>query len=189
MTVSYWNGRVLSLAEWFLLPEDNSRHFELVNGVVVATAKPGWDHQRALVRLCAQLDRELPSELEGVPSVEVMIRDRAHATVRAPDVVVVPTSLLNNDPSHIHARDVVLAVEVLSPGTARTDRVTKFAEYAEAGIPNYWIIDTESPLSMSAYRLVDGEYELDAEDSAAMTLTTPAPLTIDLPALLASRRR
>lgn len=52
-----------------------------------------------------------------------------------------------------------LVVEVLSPGTEKTDTEEKLAEYAQAGIPEYWIVATESPrveqyvLSGEAYRL------------------------------------
>lgn len=52
-----------------------------------------------------------------------------------------------------------LVVEVLSPGTEKTDTEEKLAEYAQAEIPEYWIVATESPrveqyvLSGNAYRL------------------------------------
>lgn len=34
-----------------------------------------------------------------------------------------------------------LAVEITSPGSRRTDRVIKFAEYERGGVMEYWIID------------------------------------------------
>ena len=36
-----------------------------------------------------------------------------------------------------------LAIEVLSPSTRRIDREEKAAEYAEAGVTEYWIVDPE----------------------------------------------
>lgn len=36
---------------------------------------------------------------------------------------------------------MIVAVEVLSPGSRRRDVLTKRDEYAAAGIPTYWIID------------------------------------------------
>ena len=36
-----------------------------------------------------------------------------------------------------------LVVEVVSPGTRRLDEVRKVKEYAEAGIPEYWVVDPE----------------------------------------------
>jgi Uma2 family endonuclease len=37
-----------------------------------------------------------------------------------------------------------LVMEVVSPGTRRVDAVIKAKEYAEAGIPEYWLVDPEA---------------------------------------------
>ena len=37
-----------------------------------------------------------------------------------------------------------LALEVLSPGTARLDLIEKFEEYAQAGITEYWMLDIQA---------------------------------------------
>jgi Uma2 family endonuclease len=37
-----------------------------------------------------------------------------------------------------------LLVEVLSPSTARVDRVKKLGIYARLGVPEYWIVDPEA---------------------------------------------
>jgi Uma2 family endonuclease len=80
---------------------------------------------------------------------------------------------------------VLLAVEVLSDGTRRVDRVLKFSEYAEAGIPQYWIIDLGEPASLLAYILVDGTYELSGEHTGAVTLDVAGhQVAIDLPTLV-----
>jgi hypothetical protein len=55
--------------------------------------------------------------------------------------------------------DVVLAVEVLSSSSVRTDTVIKPLEYADAGIPHLWLIDPQPPVTATVYRLVDGQYE------------------------------
>ena len=39
-----------------------------------------------------------------------------------------------------HLGDVVCAIEVVSPGSDKTDRVDKMGEYASAGIPFYWLV-------------------------------------------------
>ncbi|MDW8325324.1 MAG: Uma2 family endonuclease [Anaerolineales bacterium] len=50
-----------------------------------------------------------------------------------------------------------LAVEVLSPSTEKVDLAEKMQEYAEAGIPEYWIVDAESP-RLEQYVLAQGRY-------------------------------
>jgi Uma2 family endonuclease len=37
------------------------------------------------------------------------------------------------------ARHLKVVVEVVSPGSRKTDRLDKMAEYADAGIPFYWL--------------------------------------------------
>ena len=57
-------------------------------------------------------------------------------------------------------RDVVLVVEIVSPGSRGTDHVMKLHEYAKAGIANYWIVDPDAPPDerFLAYRLEAGTY-------------------------------
>src|SRR5450755_1032159 len=57
-----------------------------------------------------------PDVLTAVADVEVVI-DAVHpATVRVPDVVVVPTRVAERNPPRLDAADVLLAVEIISPG-------------------------------------------------------------------------
>jgi len=68
-------------------------------------------------------------------------------------VVVTTNAIVRANPSRLVAADVSLAVEVMSGGSRRTDRVTKLSEYAEAGIADYWIVDLEDPVSLAHHRL------------------------------------
>ncbi len=80
--------------------------------------------------------------------------------------------------------DILVAVEILSEGTRRVDRIMKFSEYADAGIPQYWIVDLGSPTTLLAYVLVDGHYELSGEHTGTATLDVAGhPITLGLDAL------
>ena len=70
------------------------------------------------------------------------------------------------------ATDVLLAVEILSDGTRKVDRILKFAEYAEAGIGRYWIVDLDEPASLRAFTLSAprNAYELSGEFTGPVTL-------------------
>ncbi|GDY30013.1 hypothetical protein GTS_16460 [Gandjariella thermophila] len=61
----------------------------------------------------------------------------------------------------------------------------KRGEYADAGIPYYWIIDLDPPVSLIAHHLA-GEfgYADDGEHTGTHTARDPWPLTIDLAGLL-----
>ena len=72
-----------------------------------------------------------------------------------------------------------LVVEVLSPGTARIDRMIKLSRYAEGGIGQYWIVDPRVP-SVEIYDLVDGEYRLTASGQGDETVAVSAPFALSV---------
>jgi Uma2 family endonuclease len=51
-----------------------------------------------------------------------------------------------------------LVMEVVSPGTRRVDSVIKVKEYAEAGIPEFWLVDPETE-TITLYVLAGSVYE------------------------------
>lgn len=167
MTLS-WPNHLLTLEEWEALPEDEAFRLELAEGVLVMSPQPFSWHQKVGMRLGYRLDEQLPSQLTALVDVEVVVGEPP-LTIRVPDVIVTSTALYETNPARYAAADVVLAVEVLSDGTRRIDRVLKFSEYAEAGIPQYWIVDLDPPTKLTAYVLVDGEYELAAENTGTIT--------------------
>lgn len=178
-----WPDRLLSLADWVALPEDNSRWFEVAEGVMRVAPRPPTRHQWAVATLGRWLLEQEPVGLRVLPAVEVVVFETFPVTVRVPDLVVVPTDVARTNPARFVAADVVLAIEVLTPGSIRTDTVTKFAEYAEAGIEHYWIVDTDGPATISVYQLVNGRYERGEQTSGILRVETPIPLTIDISAL------
>ncbi|WP_089157942.1 Uma2 family endonuclease [Micromonospora sp. NBS 11-29] len=72
--------------------------------------------------------------------------------------------------------DLVLAVEIVSPGSEAMDAVTKVREYASAGIPRYWVVERDTPQTVTLHELTgDGRYAEHARMPLAWLLqTTPA---------------
>ena len=182
-----WPDHLLSLDEWAALPEDNTHHYELVEGVLIVSPRPAMAHRRALYKLVRQLEDQLPGDLVAVAEVEVVLAAQWPATVRSPDLVVVSTALADTDPVRCQAADVLLVVEVLSPGSRKTDHVMKMHDYAEAGIPSYWILDIDKPVTLTAHLLVDGYYEIVGQSEGELSLSQPAPVVIDVAGLLPHR--
>lgn len=187
MSVAVWPDHLLTLDEWDALPEDNSRHYELVEGVLVVSPPPILLHQWAVWELASQLQRQLPAGSTALTDAEVTVDSGHPPTVRAPDVLVLPTTAIGVKRARCDASELTLAVEIVSAGSVRTDRVTKLHEYAEAGIPNYWMVDLDIPVSLDAYGLVDGKYELLASSTDTVQLSSPVALTIDLASLVTPR--
>jgi len=178
-----WPNHLLTLEEWDALPEAEGVRLELAEGLVVMSPMPLSLHQRAVMRLGYRVDEQLPPHLTAVSNVEVIACDRP-PTVRVPDISVSYSRAVEQNAARLLAADVLLAVEVLSDGTRKVDKILKFSEYAEAGIPQYWIIDLDDPASLLAYILVDGTYELSGEHTGAVDLDVAGhPVSIDLPAL------
>ncbi|MFI1915252.1 Uma2 family endonuclease [Nocardia sp. NPDC020380] len=188
MNVVSWPDRLLTLNDWIALPEDNSRWYELVEGVLVVSPRPVAKHQRAVWRLTAQLEPQLPEELGVLPEVELVIEPGTPSTVRVPDVLVGAAEGIEANLARWAPADVILVVEILSDGTKRTDRVTKLAEYAEVGIEYYWLVDLDEPVTLTAFHLIDEHYENVGEQTGRARLDLAGqPVIVDLPGLTGAR--
>lgn len=174
---------LLTLREFMALPEDNSVRFELQEGVPIVTPRPRPIHQVALHDIIEQLNRQLPRHLYAVAEIDINLDLDDPPTVRIPDVVVIPRADLKK-PGLIKAESVLIAVEIISPGSRRTDTVTKASEYSEAQIPHYWVIDLDDRPSLTAHHLAGpfGYQEAPAVVGRFDT-TEPMPLVLDLDAL------
>ena len=175
-----WPDHLLSLDEWQTLPPAD-RHCELAEGVLVVSPRPAAGHQWLVTRLAALLNSALPDELAALPEVEVVIDGGDVATVRVPDLVVAPFPAAEQT----RLADVVLVCEVVSPGSRGTDRVTKVAEYAAAGVPHYWIVDREAH-EILVLRL-DGDAYRTVSRGGRVTVDAPVPLRVDLTDLAGRR--
>ena len=173
--------RLLTLEDWDALPEDNSAHFELQEGVLIVTPRPLRPHARAVFRLAKQLDDQVPDDLEAIIEFEICVDAAYPPTVRIPDVVI--TRKVGSE-RRLDGSDVLVAIEVVSPGSKRTDTVTKRSEYAEAGIEHYWIVELGTPITLAALHLA-GEFGYQESPAVTGTFTTSAPvhLRLDLDAV------
>ena len=185
-----WLRRLMSVEEYLALGETEFRT-ELVEGQVTVSPSPTRRHQRASLRLAMALERSAPAGYEVVPDVDVDLGLAPRGEpgyVRAPDVVVVSpdgSRRLDEEGGTPRAADVVLVVEIVSPGSSRMDRVTKRDEYADAGIPHYWIIDLDPPISVTAcHQAGELGYADNGEVTGTFRTTAPFPFELELSSLL-----
>jgi Uma2 family endonuclease len=79
--------------------------------------------------------------------------------VRAPDLLYVRKRNVRRLKKKAVDLTPDLTVEIVSPSSIEIDRNDKFKQYREAGIPFYWIIDTEQK-TFEAFELRKKKYSL-----------------------------
>lgn len=131
-----------SAADVRALPDDGVR-YETVHGELLVTPAPGGMHQVVLGRLHFAMYRYLLSGgLEAVLMSPSDISFGADILVQ-PDLFVADLTEFERTHRWADIHTLHLAVEIVSPSSARTDRFTKRRLYQEQRIPVYWIVDIE----------------------------------------------
>jgi Uma2 family endonuclease len=184
-----WTSVPLTAAEYAALPEMEGR-YELQEGAIVMAGSPVPDHQNCVGQLYLQLLPQTPPTLRVLMAVDVdleLVPASEPGTVRVPDLVVVTEAAfqrVRDEGGLLRAADVLLAVEILSRSTRRTDSVIKHAEYADAGIGHYWMINLLDGPSLTGCHLA-GQfgYVDDRTVRGLFTSTDPFPVRIDLDGL------
>ncbi len=128
-----------TVADLYDLPDDGMR-YELVDGALVVSPPPVLRHEHVVTQLAILLDGVLDQPWVVVAGGGLRFDDRNY---RQPDLQVVRRAALGQELAE--PGDVLLAVEVMSPSSVSTDRVTKPAQYAAAGIPYFWRVELRDP--------------------------------------------
>ena len=165
-----------TLAERDALPADGYRH-ELLDGVLVMAPAPGRRHQDIVPRVWRLLVAAAPRSCKvTLAPFDVVLGPR---TVLEPDVLVALRADLG--PSRLETAPL-LAVEVASPSTRILDLGRKKDLLAEAGCPSYWTIEPDTPTGpeLTAWRLVDGAYAVEARVSGAESWTAERPFEVTI---------
>lgn len=121
-----------------------SPRYELIDGELLVTPSPRWLHQRAVARLWRALDDFVRPRALGEALLSPADLGLEPESVLQPDVFVVPADVLRNPPAWTDVNRLLLAIEILSPSSARYDRVTKRRYYQRNGVPEYWVIDLDA---------------------------------------------
>jgi Uma2 family endonuclease len=162
-------------------PADGSR-LELLLGYLHVTPPPTGFHQDVTAELTSLVRAALKaagrSDLRGLPGVGVRISTPLRIAL-IPDLVVVDVDVRR---ASFEAENLLLAVEVWSPGNRRAERETKIGAYAEAGIPHLWLVETPlgKPATFRGYRLEGTEYVLEVQAEAGETITAPGPVPVKI---------
>jgi len=138
---------------------DDSERWELIEGVPYSMSPaPSPAHQAISVELSGQLRDFLKGKSCKVFRAPFDVRLNAAAeddTVVQPDLAVICDRSKIDDKGCQGAPDLI--IEILSPSTARHDRMVKFQQYQQAGVLEYWIVDPDTQ-TVQVCILQDGLY-------------------------------
>ena len=172
-----------TVAEVHALPEEPGRRFEVVDGELLVSLGPTFAHQRVAAEFYALLRAYFanwrvadvltgPAEIEADPYTMVQ-----------PDVFVLPLVGGRRARDWAEVERALLIIEVLSPSSARYDRVKKRRRYQRLGA-EYWIADPGARLVERW--MPDDERPAIFDDGISWQPDGAGePLSIDLAALFA----
>ena len=162
------------------LPDDGNR-YEVIDGELFVTPAPSWLHQQAAMEFlflvrpyahrCALDCYIAPAEVAFSPRRSV-----------EPDLFVVPRMDGRRATHFEEVQRLVLAVEVISPSSARADRYRKRHLYQSEDVPEYWIVDPDARF-VERWRPGGDAPEILVESLAWTPQEDVEPLVIDLVAL------
>jgi Uma2 family endonuclease len=127
------------------LPDDGKR-YEVLDGELFVTPTPSLVHQWALLDLLRGIDAYVQREQLGRTLLSPADIEYSPRRLVQPDLFVVPFLPGHPPGDWREVRDLLLVVEVLSPGTAYADRHRKRHLYLDEGVPDYWIVDLDAQL-------------------------------------------
>lgn len=147
---------VLTYEDYCALPNDG-RRYEILEGELFVTPSPSRAHQRVsanlFVILRAHVDERNLGELFYAPFDVILEK----TSVVVPDLLFVSRARrgIVTDRGVEGAPDLI--VEILSPGTARRDRLDKAQLFARHGVGHYWLVDPDARV-LEAFELDEGRY-------------------------------
>jgi len=158
------------------LPEDGVRR-ELIDGVLNVQPSRTDIHQIIAMRVMVALEETCPDDLHVTQAVEARFSKQLSLI---PDGLVTTDEAARRGGAHFHPHEIRLAVEIVSPFSETLDRVLKPVLYANAGIPFYWLIESDGGLTVHAYELADGAYRPSGSFTETIELDQPWRIRIPM---------
>ena len=151
---------VLTYEDYVLLPNDRNRH-EILEGELTVTPAPSTKHQAAsgnlFVLLAHHIKQRDLGKLFHAP-IDLILES---TSVLQPDLLFVSKARQNIITERAVEGAPDLVIEILSPATSRTDRITKAQIYSRHRVRAYWIVDPEQEV-IEIYLLEADGYRLAA---------------------------
>lgn len=129
----------VSLEEFDALPMDEQHLYELIDDMVLMTPRPNTLHQDILSEMITHLRNHFKGKT-CCPFSELEVR--LNKDIFVPDISILCDPEKFSEQRYEGAPTI--AVEILSPGSMRTDLFVKLNKYQLAGVQEYWIVSPKS---------------------------------------------
>jgi Uma2 family endonuclease len=131
--------------EEFLAWCDEDTWAEWVDGRVIPLPVTVAERHAAILSLLITLFKLATrfGRLGAVYSEPFQMRLRAARRGRSPDLIFVAPEHRDRLRRHYLDGPADIVVEIVSPESAHRDQVEKLAEYEQAGVPEYWLVDPD----------------------------------------------
>lgn len=172
----------MTAEEFLMLPETNKIH-ELINGEAILMPPPTTVHQLILGLIYQMLVKKVPSGHVFMAPTGIYLDE---ANIPEPDLLWVSAENANASLEAAYVRGAPdLVVEILSPSSARRDRLDKFQIYERYGVREYWIVDPATEL-IEIWQGIDGRFNridvCDAEHPCTSPLLGDIEVRVLFPA-------
>jgi len=148
--------------DYFNLPDKNYL-VELSDRRIIIQDMPGDDHQRVLLNLAIIIHQYVKQNNLGEIRTSPLPVRLWKNKIREPDII-----FMSNEHKDRIQKDSWgvpdLAIELISVSNEHVDRIEKFDEYAQAGIPEYWIVEPIDQ-TIEVFTLEQGNYVLLGKSS------------------------
>jgi len=156
--------------DYLWLTRHTNHLIEWVDGWIEELPMPTQTHQRISQNLFTSLRAWLKPR-GGVVYYSPLRLRVSDQHMREPDLLAL-SSAADGRRGNTYWQGADLVVEILSPDNADHDLVTKRGEYAEAAIPEYWIVDPEAE-HVTVLTLDGGAYREHGCFGRGLTLSSP----------------
>lgn len=167
-------------ATWQEVDVPEGYRAEISEGAIRMNPPPGGKHTFTASKVHRLLLPHTPPGIEVFQSAAVEMPDIEKLYL--PDLVVAAEASLRDDGT-VAPEDVLVAVEITSPGNANTDRQEKLVGYGRGGVPAYLLIDrvrSTGPVVSLYTELSGGEYTRVVQVPFGETIALPKPFDVDL---------
>ncbi len=161
-------------------PEHPARaRFELVDGALIMSPAPSWDHQIVSSELLIQIRAAMARS--GAPFVAAeAVNVTGDSRLFIPDIAVADRAAVSRGTLAVPLEAVLLLVEIVSPWNQSTDRILKPALYAQAKVPAFWRVELEPEVRVVVHELEADTYREVATVTGKESVQVAGEFTVDL---------